>query len=107
MEYSSERIADAITALSRLPGVGRKTAQRLAFHLLRCPLEEAMRLSTAVARLREDTRLCEECGNIADDRRCLLCADPRRDGGLLCVVEQPADVVALERTGVYLSLIHI
>ena len=107
MEYSSERLADVVTALARLPGIGRKTAQRLAFHLLRCPQEEAMELSRTVARLREETLLCVDCGNIADGERCRLCADPRRERGILCVVEQPADVVAIERTGVFRGLYHV
>jgi recombination protein RecR len=107
MEYSSERLAEVVTALARLPGVGRKTAQRLAFHLLRCPAEEAMALSRGVARLREETLLCTECGNIADGELCRLCSDPRRDRALLCVVEQPSDVVAIERTGAFRGLYHV
>ena len=107
MEYSSERLAEVVTALARLPGVGRKTAQRLAFHLLRCRREEALDLSRAVLRLREETHLCVYCGNIADGERCRLCADPRREQGILCVVEQPADVVAIERTGVFRGLYHV
>jgi recombination protein RecR len=107
MEYSSERLAEVVTALARLPGVGRKTAQRLAFHLLRCPPEEAMDLSRGVARLREETLVCSECGNISDGEFCRLCADPRRDRALLCVVEQPSDVVAIERTGAFRGLYHV
>jgi recombination protein RecR len=107
MEYSSERLSDVVTALARLPGVGKKTAQRLAFHLLRCPTEETMALSRSVARLREETLTCAECGNIADGELCRLCADPRRDRALLCVVEQPSDVVAIERTGAYRGLYHV
>ncbi len=107
MEYSSERLAEVVTALARLPGVGRKSAQRLAFHLLRCPREEAMELSRTVARLRDETSTCVECGNISDERVCRMCADPRRDHAVLCVVEQPADVVAIERTGTFRGLYHV
>ena len=107
MEYSSQRLAEAITALARLPGVGRKTAQRLAFHLLRCPREEALDLSRTVARLREETLTCSECGNISDGATCLFCADPRRDRAILCVVEQPSDVVAIERTAAFRGLYHV
>jgi recombination protein RecR len=107
MEYSSERLAEVVEALARLPGIGRKTAQRLAFHLLRCPREEALELSAAVARLREETLLCADCGNISDGGLCRLCADPRRDRAILCVVEQPSDVVAIERTAAFRGLYHV
>lgn len=107
MEYSSARLSEAVAALAKLPGVGRKTAQRLAFHLMRGPREEAMELSRAVARLREETTACIECGNIADEDRCRLCADPRRDRSVICVVEQPADVVAIEKTAVFRGLYHV
>lgn len=107
MEYSSERLAEVIAALARLPSVGRKTAQRLAFHLLRCPREEALELSRTVARLREETITCTTCGNIADGEICRICADPRRDRALICVVEQPSDVVAIERTSAFRGLYHV
>jgi len=107
MEYSSERLAELVGALSRLPGVGRKTAQRLAFHLMRCPRDEALALSHSVARLRDETMTCEECGNISDGALCRMCSDPRRDRALLCVVEQPSDVVAIERTSVFRGLYHV
>lgn len=107
MEYSSARLSEAVNALARLPGVGKKTAQRLAFHLMRCPRDEAIELSRAVARLRDETRTCRECGNISDDERCRMCADPRRDRTVICVVEQPADVVAIEKTDVYRGLYHV
>lgn len=107
MEYSSERLAEVITSLARLPGVGRKTAQRLAFHLLRCPREEALELARAVTRLREETITCSACGNIADGEVCRICADPRRDRSVVCLVEQPSDVVAIERTAAFRGLYHV
>ncbi len=107
MEYGSETLGELVDRLSRLPGIGRKTAQRLAFHLLRVPAAEAVALGSALRRLREETSICVVCGNIADGPRCRICDDPRRDTTLLCVVEQPADVVAVERTGVYRGLYHV
>lgn len=107
MEYSSEYLGDLIDRLSRLPGIGRKTAQRLAFHILKVPKDEALELSRAIHRVREEVGTCRICGNIAETQPCRMCADPRRDSGLLCVVEQPADVVAVERTGAFRGLYHI
>jgi recombination protein RecR len=107
MEYSSHYLEDLIDQLARLPGIGRKTAQRLAFHLLRVPVEEALDLARAVSRIREEAGTCEVCGNIAETQPCRLCADPKRDRSVLCVVEQPADVVAVERTGAFHGLYHI
>ena len=95
MDYSSRYLGDLIDSLARLPGIGRKTAQRLAFHLLRTSREEAMDLARAIQRVREEVGHCERCGNIAETQPCYLCADPRRDPSLICVVEQPADVVAV------------
>ncbi len=107
MEYGSQTLGELVDRLSRLPGIGRKTAQRLAFHLLRVPAADAVALAAALRRLREETGICATCGNIADGPRCRICDDPRRDQALLCVVEQPADVVAVERTGAYHGLYHV
>jgi recombination protein RecR len=107
MEYSSRHLEELIDQLAHLPGIGKKTAQRLAFHLIRVPREEALDLARAVARIREDVESCEVCGNIADAQPCRICADPKRERSVLCVVEQPADVVAVERTGVYRGLYHV
>ncbi len=107
MEYGSQTLGELVDRLSRLPGIGRKTAQRLAFHLLRVPAADAVALASALRRLREETGICAACGNIADGPRCRICDDPRRDQALLCVVEQPADVVAVERTGAYHGLYHV
>ena len=107
MEYGSQTLGELVDRLSRLPGIGKKTAQRLAFHLLRVPAADAVALASALRRLREETGICFTCGNIADGPRCRICDDPRRDQALLCVVEQPADVVAVERTGAYHGLYHV
>jgi len=107
MDYSSHHLGDLIDQLARLPGIGRKTAQRLAFHLLRVSREDALALARSIQRVREEVGQCRICGNIAETQPCHLCADPRRDPTLLCVVEQPADVVAVERVGSYRGLYHV
>lgn len=107
MEYSSRHLEDLINRLSRLPSIGKKTAQRLAFHLLRVPAEEAIELARSIERMRQEVGACDRCGNIAETQPCYLCADPRRDPTQLCVVEQPADVVAIERSGAFRGLYHV
>jgi recombination protein RecR len=90
-----------IAALGRLPGVGRKTAERLALHLVRAPAEEARGLAQALARVKEEVATCSLCRNLADRDPCGLCADPARDDSLLCVVTSPTDLAALEAAGAY------
>jgi recombination protein RecR len=96
-----------ILELGKLPGVGRKTAQRLAFHLLKAPASDVEALASALRDLRQSVRLCADCFNLAESERCPICADPRRDRGLLCVVEEPSNVATLERTGSYRGLYHV
>lgn len=93
--------------LSKLPSIGRKTAQRLAFHLLQVPDDEARALARAIVELRERTRLCRDCFNLSDRDRCPVCADPKRDRGVICVVEDPADLLAIERTRSYRGVYHV
>jgi recombination protein RecR len=107
MQYSSHHLEELITQLGKLPGIGKKTAQRLAFHLLRVDSEEALALAHAVERLRLEVGTCERCGNVAETQPCYLCADPKRDHQMLCVVEQPGDVVALERTAAFRGLYYV
>jgi recombination protein RecR len=107
MQYSSLHLEELIEQLGKLPGIGKKTAQRLAFHLLRVDQEEALALAHAVERLRLEVGTCERCGNVAETQPCYLCADPKRDPHVLCVVEQPGDVVALERTAAFHGLYHV
>ncbi len=104
-----EPVERLIEALARLPGIGPKTASRLAYFLLRSPEQESIELSDAVRRMRTETRLCSLCFNIttAGVDPCLLCTQADRDGSLLCVVEEPLDVLALERTGVYRGRYHV
>jgi recombination protein RecR len=96
-----------ISELGKLPGIGRKTAQRLAFHLLRAPREEVTALAEALSELRERLRLCSVCFNIAEGELCPICADPRRDRTVVCVVEEPANVTALERTHAFRGVYHV
>lgn len=107
MQYSSRYLEALIRELSRLPGVGAKTAQRLAFHLLAVPEEEALGLSQAIVHVRTEVKQCAECGNVAETQPCYICADEKRDRTLLCIVEQPSDVVLLERTGQFRGLYHV
>lgn len=92
-------IDDLVTEFARLPGIGRKTAQRLTYHLLQQPPERAARLADALRTVAERVHPCAECGNPTEAERCEICSDPRRDGSLLCVVEEPSTVAALDRAG--------
>jgi recombination protein RecR len=105
--YSSRYLEALIEELVKLPSIGQKSAQRLALHLLRAPREEALRLADAIRDVRERVGFCSQCGNFSESDPCLLCADPQRDATLLCVVEQPGDVLALERTGQYRGRYHV
>ncbi len=107
MKNLAPPIERVIHELGKLPSVGRKTAQRLAFHLLKLAPEEVASLGQAILELRDRVGLCETCFNLADAERCPVCSDPRRDTTLLCVVEEPTNLVALERTGVYQGLYHV
>jgi recombination protein RecR len=96
-----------IAELTKLPGVGRKTAQRLAFHLLKAPPGDARALAEALTEVREKTRLCSVCFNLTDVETCALCSDPRRDPATVCVVEEASDAAALERAGVFRGVYHV
>ena len=96
-----------ITELSKLPGIGQRTAQRLAFHVLRVPEQDAFGLAAAIREVKERIGLCEVCFNLAEGPRCPICHDERRDRSVICVVEEPADVVPIERTNEYRGLYHV
>jgi recombination protein RecR len=100
-------IDELATELSRLPGIGRKTAFRLAYHLLRQPPEQSRRLADALIGVVERISPCEQCGNLTEGPRCAICADPRRDAAMVCVVEESPDIGAIERTGEYRGLYHV
>jgi recombination protein RecR len=100
-------IARLVAELAKLPGVGEKTAARLAFHILRAPAEDAQALARAIADLRTKIRLCSVCWDFTEQDPCVICKDERRDGSLLCVVAHPQDVIAIERTGGYRGRYHV
>jgi recombination protein RecR len=100
-------IQELIDELARLPGIGPKSAQRLAFHLVKAPEDEARRLAAAIQRAKELMRFCEECGNVAEGERCRICRDPGRDVTMICVVEEPKDVAAIEKAGVIKGRYHV
>ena len=103
----SPAVDNLVAQLSRLPGVGTRTAQRLAFHLLRAPKDEALALAAAVEEVKERVRFCRECGNLTEEEVCAICADARRDRTVVCVVEQPVDLISVERTHEYRGLYHV
>jgi recombination protein RecR len=103
----SPSVANLLAQLTRLPGVGQRTAQRLAFHVLQQPEAEALALAAALTEVKQRVRFCAECGNLTEEPLCAICLDPRRDHTLICVVEQPVDVVSLERTHEYHGLYHV
>ena len=100
-------VENLVAQLSRLPGVGTRTAQRLAFHILRVPKEEAIALADAIREVKERIGFCTECGNLTEEQLCLICRDARRDRSVICVVEQPADLVSVERTHAYRGVYHV
>ena len=100
-------IEELVRELAKLPGIGRKTAQRLTFHLLKQPPEAAASLARAISAARERVRACGTCGSLTDADPCAICADPRRDAAVLCVVEESADVGAIERAGRFRGRYHV
>lgn len=100
-------VQELIDCLGRLPGIGPKSAQRVAFHLLKVDKEEANRLARAIVEVKERVGFCERCFNIAEGELCTVCADPKRDDHVLCVVEEPRDVVAIERTREFRGRYHV
>ncbi|GAA2178735.1 recombination mediator RecR [Leucobacter tardus] len=100
-------VQELIDEFGRLPGIGPKSAQRIAFHILQTQNFDVSRLSELLIEVREKVRFCEVCGNITQEERCAICRDPRRDQSLICVVEEPKDVVAIERTRQFRGLYHV
>ena len=103
----SPSVDNLVAQLTRLPSVGQRTAQRLAFHILRVPKDEALALAAAIAEVKERVRFCSECGNLTEEEICEICRDARRDHTTVCVVEQPADLISVERTHEYRGLYHV
>jgi len=105
--YSSKLLENTVNELTRLPGIGRKTALRLALHLLKKDKPVAISLGEAIIRMRSDIQFCRKCYNVSDAEICDICANPRRDNGIICVVEDVRDVMAIENTGQYNGVYHI
>lgn len=100
-------IADLVAEFGRLPGVGPKSAQRMAFYVLQAEPEDVAKLIAAIQEVKAKVRFCDECGNISEEERCRICQDDRRNRALICVVEEPKDVVAIERTREYRGVYHV
>ena len=107
MDYYPGSIKNLIRTLARLPGIGTKTAERLAMHILQQPAEEAHRLANNIVDLKKRLRLCSRCFALSDDELCRICSDPSRDNGMICVVEQPADMASIEKSGAFHGRYHI
>lgn len=107
MVQLAEAVSAVMEQLAKLPGIGRKSAERLTYHLLRIPESEALALSDAIRNVRKNVRYCKTCFNLAEQEECSICRDPRRDRQLLCIVEQPRDLMALEQSGTYGGLYHV
>jgi recombination protein RecR len=100
-------VQDLIDALRRLPGIGYKSAQRLAFHLLKAPAEEAHGLADAIVAAKQKVAICKQCFNVSEGELCSFCRDPKRDGTIVCVVEEPGDIIAVERTQEFRGTYHV
>jgi recombination protein RecR len=107
MQHYPKSIQDLIRSLAKLPGIGEKTAERLAVHILRRPQIEAETLAQSILAVKHSVRLCASCHGLSDAEHCQICADPCRDGSVVCVVEQPADMIAIEKSGAFKGLYHI
>ncbi len=107
MLFTSEALQQLIEEFARLPGIGRKTAQRLALHVLKQPREDAVRMARALVNVKDRTRTCSVCCNITEADPCAICASPKRDRTVICVVEEPNDVLALEKTNDFRGLYHV
>jgi recombination protein RecR len=107
MQTTAAPVTALIEEFAKLPGIGPKTAQRLTFFILRSPTDQARRLAEAITRMKESIIHCSTCFNITESDPCPICANPQRERGIICVVEEPLDVLALEKTGVYKGLYHV
>ena len=107
MAQITQSVTRLVDELAKLPGIGRKSAERLAYHLLRVPKPEALALADAVREVRENVRYCRSCYNLAEGDLCTICTDPKREASQLCVVEQPRDLIALEQAAAYRGRYHV
>lgn len=107
MPELSQSVSNLVDEFAKLPGIGRKSAERLAYHVLRIHRTEALALADSIRNVRENVRYCRRCYNLAEEEECTICRDPSRDQNVLCVVEQPRDLIALEQSGTYRGLYHV
>lgn len=107
MPELTQAVVNLINEFAKLPGIGKKSAERLAYHVLRVHKSEALGLADAIRVVKENVRYCQICYNLAEEEECVICQDPQRDRRLLCVVEQPRDLMVLEQTGIYRGLYHV
>jgi len=107
MSQLADSVTNMIEQLSRLPGIGRKSAERLAYHILRVPESEAFSLADSIRNVRENVRYCSECFNLAEGEKCSICLDSSRLQDVICVVQQPRDLMAIEQSGTYRGLYHV
>ncbi|NQT17796.1 MAG: recombination protein RecR [Planctomycetes bacterium] len=107
MPELTEAVSNLIDEFAKLPGIGKKSAERLTYHVLRTPTPEALGLANAIRNVKENVRYCATCSNLAEEEQCAICRNPRRDHATLCVVEQPRDLIALEQTGAYRGVYHV
>jgi len=107
LDQISQSVSELVEQFSKLPGVGKKSAERLAYHVLRMHESEAMALATAIERVKKNVRYCQACFNLTEADECSICRDPRRDRTRVCVVEQPRDLLSLEGTGAFKGLYHV
>lgn len=107
MDHYPGSVKALINSLCRLPGIGRKTAERLAMHILQQPEESALQLARSIVEMKKKLRLCSRCFALSDDTLCRICSDPSRDNGLVCVVEQPADMASIEKSGAFNGRYHV
>jgi recombination protein RecR len=103
----SQSVTRLIDEFAKLPGIGKKSAERLTYHILRVHKTEALSLADAIRSIKENVRYCTRCYNLAEGELCAICEDPRRDASMLCIVEQPRDLIALEQSGTYKGLYHV
>jgi recombination protein RecR len=107
MESYTRSMANLIQALRKMPGLGPKSAQRIAFHILRLPQREARALAYLILKMKEKIRFCSRCGNLSEEDTCSICSNANRDTSIICVVEQPNDILAVEKTNVFRGLYHV
>jgi len=103
----TQAVSDLIDEFAKLPGIGKKSAERLTYHLLRVKQADALALADAIRNVKENVQYCRTCCNLAEDEECTICRNPQRERNKLCVVEQPRDLIALEQTGIYRGLYHV